>query len=776
MSDLEQGVTHSNANITTSDSFAAAPSVAGDSTAARARAAQAPVAKKVPTQRIFHGDTYVDNYEWLREKDNPELLALLEEENAWTAARTAELEPLIESIAGDIAARTQLTDTTVPTRQGEWWYYRRTWEGKNYPAEFRVPATVGVTRSSACEANSQEVEAAASSADLPRPTQAELAEGIAGEQLVWDGNTLSEGEEFFGTSGFLPAPNGDIGVLGVDFSGDEHFTLRIFDITSGMVLDDAVTGAGYGLAWSADSRAIFYAKVDESWRTYQVWLHTVGTHPNDDRLIFQEDDPQFDLWHEPSRDGTWVVLTSQSVTTTEVRLVSTAHPLAEPIVVAWRDPGLEYFVEPAGDHLLITHNANMEDFEVATGPIRTSQPNEWVSVLKPNTGERISEVEAFRDFFAVVMRSEGETSVRVARRSRAQVLTVSQQVTYREPHERQIWGDLTEVPRRRLATTTIYAPAWWESSEILISTESVLCPLEVASYTASNGELQQLKSVEVPGYNPDLYVEEGVQVRAADGTMLPLTLIHRADVMADGTNPGYIYGYGSYEVSNDPRFLPAFLSLLERGVVIGWTHVRGGGEMGRQWYLHGKFLEKKNTFTDFVDCARWMVDSGWVAQGRLAAEGRSAGGLLMGAVANMAPELFRAIHAGVPFVDSLTTILKPELPLTAGEWEEWGNPIEDAEVYAYMKSYSPTENVRCELYPAILATTSLNDIRVSYVEPTKWVQILREVTQNDPVARPILEKIEMVAGHGGKSGRYERFREQAFVYAWLLDQIAAASV
>ncbi|MCF2707239.1 S9 family peptidase [Arcanobacterium haemolyticum] len=709
-----------------------------------------PVAAKVPTRREFHGDVYVDNYEWLRDKSNPELIELLEAENAWTALRTADIEDLTQQVTNEIASRTKEDDTTVPQRDGNWWYYRRTWKGKQYPAEYRVPASG------------------------PRPSVAEVVAGLSDEQLVWDGNALAEGREFFSTSEFLPAPNGKIGVLGVDFLGDEHFTLRIFDIDSGVVVDDAVSGAGYGLAWSADSSSIFYAKVDESWRTYQVWLHEVGTNPASDRLIFQEDDPKFEIWHVPSRDGQWVVITSQSSTTTEVRLVSTGQPLSEPIVVCWRSHGLEYVVEPAGDHLLITHNANVADFEVATAPIRTSKSSEWVSILTPNEGERISGVEAFRDFFVVSMRSGGETSLRVARRSPAVAGTVDTQVTYREPHERHIWSQAVAIPTRPLSTTTAFPPSWWESTEFIFATESVLRPSTVYSYDVPSESVSELKVTEVPNYNPEDYVEEGVHVTAADGTHIPLAIIRRRDIQADGTHPGYIYGYGSYEVSNDPLFRTHLISMLERGVVIGWTHIRGGGELGRQWYLHGKMLEKKNTFTDFVDSATWMIESGWVAPERLCADGRSAGGMLMGVVANLAPERFRAIHAGVPFVDSLTTMLKPELPLTAGEWEEWGNPIEDPEVYSYMKSYSPTENVAPREYPAILATTSLNDIRVSYVEPTKWVQILRETTTNDPLNRPILEHIEMVAGHAGKSGRYARWRQQAFICSWLMRQIGAA--
>lgn len=703
----------------------------------------APVAKKIPTERQFHGDTYVDQYEWLRDKENPEVLAHLAAENDWTAERTAHLGNLTEQLVSEIAARTQQTDVSLPQRDGQWWYFRRTWEGKQFPALYRVPD------------------------HGYRPSFAEL-EGAA---LVWDGNALADGQEFFSTSGFVPSPDGTRGALGVDYSGDEHFTIRVFAIDSGEVIDDAVVGTGYGLAWTADSTGIVYTKVDAAWRQYQVWLHTIGTHTSMDTLLYQEDDDRFDVIVNPSRDGHWIVVWSASTNTREVHLVATAQPHAEPILVCARIPGLDYTVEPAEDHLLVVHNSNSPDFELAAAPIRTSTPKEWITLLEPEEGERITDVDAFRDFAAISLRSGGEPRIRVMRRIDRRTHHIPDTGIYREPHERTIWEESVPIPSEELATTELYPTPCWESPEVIYTTESLLTPPTQFSYTVDSGEVRAVKVQETPGYDRGRYALRGVSVTAADGTPLPLTIAYRSDIQPDGHNPGYIYGYGSYEVSNDPYFWPGFVSLLDRGVVIGWTHVRGGGEMGRSWYEDGRLLSKKNTFTDFIDCARWLITSGWVAPDRLAAEGRSAGGLLMGAVANMAPETFRAIHAGVPFVDALTTILNPDLPLTSGEWEEWGNPIESEEVYAYMKSYSPLENVRAVEYPAILATTSLNDIRVFYVEPTKWVQVLREKALNDPLARPIVEKIEMVAGHAGQSGRYNRWRQQAFIYAWLLDQI-----
>ncbi|MDD7385130.1 MAG: S9 family peptidase [Actinomycetaceae bacterium] len=729
-----------------------------------------PVAKKIPTIRQFHGDSYVDNYEWLRDLEDPDVMALLNAENDWTQRCTAAQQPLRDRLVDEFKAHTQETDVSVPIYHQGFWYYSRTWEGKQYAAVFRRADT----------GSRPHLE--------PLPYQEALAS--VKEMLVYDGNALAEGKDFFNTSDLLISPNGKTAALGVDFSGDEHFRLRIFDVESAVILDDAVDNLGYGLVFTADSSSVFYTQVNDAWRTYQVWLHTIGEPSDADTLIFQENDERFELELSGSRDGKWAVITSRSPETTEVRLASVHAPHEDPVVVAFRRQGLDYSVEPAGDHLLIVHNGTNEDFSIAAAPLNTSTPDEWVTICEAQPGERILDVDAYADFAVVSMRRDGEPTLAVMRRRAVadQQAVVHEEVHEErkadaepvagqgavadvEPREYRLWDEPMVIDTPHVADVRAIPGAEWKAQGFDFVVESTLTPKTTFSYDVASQHSMLLHTVPVPGYDPTAYIEEGVLVQAQDGAQIPMTLIRRSDVMPDGTNPGFIYGYGSYEVSNDPYFSPKLVSLLDRGVVIGWTHVRGGGERGRAWYEHGKGLEKKKTFTDFIACARWLHQSGWVGADRLAACGRSAGGLLMGAVANGAPEEFRAILAGVPFVDALTTILKPELPLTAGEWEEWGNPIESAEVYSYMKSYSPTENVQHALYPAILATTSLNDVRVSYVEPTKWVQILRSETKNDPVERPILEKVEMVAGHGGKFGRYDRWRQQSFEYAWVLWQL-----
>ena len=752
----------------------------------------APIAKKIPTTRTFHGDSYVDNYEWLRDKNSYDVLDLLEAENAWTAERTAHIYPLQEAIVDEIASRTRENDTTAPVRQGDWWYVTRTWEGKQYPATFRLPI------------NSSD------------PARRPVFDGS--EHLVWDGNSLGEGAEFFAISSFAPSPDGRLGALGVDFTGDEHFRLRIFDIETGAVIDDAVSGLGYGLAWTSDSNAVVYSRVDDSWRMWQIWLHRIGSPTWEDKLLFQEDDERFEAFHWASRDGRWIVVRSASTSTSEVLLYDVAHIDNPPIVVCPRRQGLDYSVEPADDLLLIVHNANVPDFEVAYASVGQSDPEEWTAIFTPEAGERVVAVDAFRDFAVISMRSGGQPQLRSMLRSTSSEPSTDQSnagvfnahdsaaadssdktarsgksdangsglaslaadpqssdegAGARAPRSLP-WTTPAIIPSEPLASIEVDENYEWEACEVVCSLQSLLTPPTQFGYAPVTGEKRLLKELEVPNYDRDAYTQEGVWVETDDGALVPMTVVHRADLKPDYTNPGYIYGYGSYEISMDPVFRPSFISILQRGVVVAFAHPRGGGEMGRAWYEEGRLLKKRNTFTDFIACARWLRTSGWVAEGRLAAEGRSAGGLLMGAVANLAPSEFRAIHAGVPFVDALTTILKPELPLTVGEWEEWGNPIESEEVYRYMQSYSPTENVGRREYPAILATTSLNDIRVLYVEPTKWVQILRDRATNDPIERPILEKIEMVAGHGGKSGRYDAWRERAFEIAWMLDQLGVS--
>jgi oligopeptidase B len=701
--------------------------------------APAPIAPRRPIARTHHGDTFEDPYEWLREKTNPEVIAHLEAENAYTAAHTGHLDALTEAVFGEIKARTKETDLSVPSYASHsggsaYWYYVRTVEGSEYPIYCRVRAT-------------------------DRRTPPDPEQDIVGEEVLLDGNLEAAGQEFFSIGAFNLSLNGRLLAYSVDVTGGERFTLMVKDLSTGELLPDQILDTAYGVAWAADSH-LFYTRADEAWRPYVVLRHRLGTSAEADVAVLSEDDERFWVGVDGSRDDRWVLFSVSSKLTSEVALLSTDEPEGEPRVVAPRRQGVEYDVEPAGDRLLIVHNDGAEDFELAEAPLDATSHTQWRAVLAHRTGLRILGVSAYAGHAVVSLRRDGLTGLHVLPRDSSGDLLPGADITFDEP----------------LYVVHAGGESEYDTPTIRLDYASMLTPASVYDYDLAGGELTLLKRTPVLDdptfgpYRPENYVQERGWATAADGTQVPLSIVRRADVALDGSAPALLYGYGSYEASMDPAFALSRLSLLDRGIIYAIAHVRGGGELGRSWYEHGKTLTKINTFTDFVACADYLIHHGYTAADRLAARGASAGGLLMGAVANLAPEKFAAIHAGVPFVDALTTILNPDLPLTVIEWEEWGDPLHDPEVYAYMKSYSPYENVAEVDYPAILATTSLNDTRVFYVEPVKWVASLRHIANNG-ASPAVLLKTEMVAGHGGVSGRYQSWRELAFEYAWIIDQI-----
>jgi oligopeptidase B len=700
----------------------------------------APSAEHRPHVREHHGDRVEDPFEWLRDKEDQAVIAHLEAENEYAEAVTAHLEPLRKAIFNEIKTRTQETDLSVPVRRGDWWYYGRTTEGKQYATHCRVAAGRG------------------------RP-ELEPGQDVEGEQVLLDGNVEAEGHEFFSLGGFEISPDGAQLAYAVDVAGDERFALKVKDLRSGEVIDEAVDNIGYGLAWSLDGQYLFYTRVDEAWRPHQVWCHRIGTSVDEDVKVFEETDERFWMGIGASRDDKQILIAVGSKTTSEALIIDAASPLDPPRVVAPRQDGVEYDVEPAGDCLLIVHNRNHKDFELAWAPLDSTSHEDWEPLLVPSEGERISRVEAFADHAVVGLRSNGLTAVRVLPR----VASGSATHGFGEP-----WDVPVDEP---VYTIRIGANPAWDAAEVQVVVESLVTPRSVYDVSVSTGEMTLLKRQPVlGGYDPADYVQRREWATAEDGTQIPISLVARRGIEPDGTAPGLLYGYGSYEHSIDPSFSVARLSMLDRGVVFAIGHIRGGGEMGRSWYEQGRLSHKKNTFSDFVACADHLVSSGWVAADRLGAEGRSAGGLLIGAAVNLAPSRFRVVHAGVPFVDALTTVLDPSLPLTVTEWEEWGDPLHDPAVYEYMRSYTPYENIQAVEYPAILSTTSLNDTRVYYVEPAKWIARLRETVKNDPSQRPIVLKTEMVAGHGGRSGRYNAWEEYAWELAFVLDQLGATEL
>ena len=696
-----------------------------------------PIAKQVPTERTHHGDTVIDPYAWLTDPKDPEVIAYLEAENGYTEALTSGLGELRSAVFDEIKARTQETDLSVPVRKGNWWRYSRTVEGQQYAIHCRRLVRDGEIM----------------------PPVPEDGKPLEGEEVLLDGNELAEGKAFFSLGAFSVSPDGKLLAYSTDFSGDERYTLRVKDLATGETLADEVPNTYYGCAWSLDGSAMFYVTVDDTWRPYRVWRHVVGTPTADDAVVFEESDEKFWLGVGTSRDEKWLMIHTSSKLTSEVWLLDAASPTGEFTVVAPRRHGVEYEVEVAGDRLLILHNdGGAENFELASAPLPSADdPAAWTPVIAHRADVRLLSVDAFESHLLLYYRRDGLTGLSVLPPSG---LGEERPITFPEP----------------LYTVGPGANPEYSQTRFRIGYNSMVTPSTVYDYDPATGELTVLKQQPVlpspsgAAFSPEEYEQYREWAVAGDGTRVPISIVCRKGTPRDGSAPCLLYGYGSYEHSVDPGFSITRLSLLDRGFVFAIAHVRGGGEMGRAWYDHGKMLEKKNTFSDFVACARHLASTGWTSAARLVARGGSAGGLLMGAVANLAPGAFKGIVAQVPFVDALTSILDPSLPLTVTEWEEWGDPLHDPGVYAYMKSYTPYENVEPARYPAIFALTSLNDTRVLYHEPAKWMARLRATASGGP----FLLKTEMEAGHGGRSGRYDAWQEEALVLAWIITTAAAA--
>ncbi|WP_322409450.1 S9 family peptidase [Microbacterium invictum] len=693
-----------------------------------------PVAARTTIVRSHHGDDVEDPYEWLRAKDDPAVIAHLEAENAYTAARTAHLSGLRDRVFEEIRSRTQETDLSVPSRQGHWWYYGRTVAGKQYGIQCRAPL--------------------ASADDWTPPVLAPDAE-VPGEQILLDSNVEAEGQEFFSLGSFDVSTDGTRMLFGVDVAGDERYTIRVRDLVTGEQLPDEIPDTFAGASFSPDGRFIVYTTVDDAWRPDTVWLHEIGTPVDGDVTLFHEPDERYWVGAGFTRSERYLVISLGSSITSEEWLVDAADLRSEPRVIWPRREGVEYDVSHAvvdgEDVLYILHNDGALDFELVR--VSAADPQgARLSVIPHRPGIRLLGLSTFRDWGVIGYRREGLARLGMLDYDASSV----SEIAFDEPLYSVGTGGNPE----------------WAPPLLRLSYGSFVTPGTVFDYEVATGELLLRKRQPVlGGYDPAAYGQARVWAAADDGTQVPVSLVWKRAFGDPGEapRPVHLYGYGSYEHSIEPGFSVPRLSELDRGVVFAVAHVRGGGEMGRQWYEDGKLLAKRNTFTDFVAVAEHLIRGGYTTAERLVAEGGSAGGLLMGAVANLAPESFAGILADVPFVDALTTILDPSLPLTVIEWDEWGDPLHDADVYAYMKSYTPYENVREGVrYPRILAVTSLNDTRVLYVEPAKWVARLREVGAD------ALLKCEMVAGHGGVSGRYNAWRERAFELAWLLDVLGVA--
>ena len=714
---------------------------------------QAPRAPRRPTTLTQHGDVRVDPYYWLRERDDEGVLAHLRAENDYQREQMAPLTDLEETLYQEIKSRIEETDISVPVRRGAWWYFERTREGLSYAIHCRVPA-VGTD---------------------PTPPPVEPNSTREGEQVLLDENAESDGHDFFSLGIFDVSLDDRWVALGTDLDGAERFTVTVRPLAGQAPVDDLLEDVYYGFTWANDSRHFFYTRVDDAMRPWQVWRHELGTSVDADALVYQEDDEKYSLGVGRSRDDAVIVVASGSSMTTELHYLPADDPTAALAVVEPRRLGVEYSLEHYSDArgdgwwLMIT-NEGATDFRLLA---RRVTGGDWKQILAERRGERLDGVDAFAGFLAISERHDASTALRLVD------LLDGDDPFGDDLFERSRLVDAGERP----ATMGLSTNLDFVTTHLRIAMTSMVTPPLVADVVVATGEWIVRKRRTVHNYDASLYATGRLWVSASDGERIPVSVVARRDLVAIdddgelspiGPTPMLLGGYGSYEISTEPVFSAARLSLLDRGIVVALAHVRGGGEMGRTWYEMGRLAQKPTTFSDFVAVARGLVARGWTTPEHLAARGGSAGGLLMGAVINLAPDLFRCVVAEVPFVDVVTTMSDPSLPLTAAEWEEWGDPITSATAYRTMKSYSPYDNVSStnadgspRRYPDLYVEGGLNDSRVGFWEPAKWVQALREANPENVVYL----RTDLGVGHAGPSGRYDAWRDEARVLSFVVSEI-----
>jgi len=675
-----------------------------------------PVAKKVPRVTVVHGDTLKDDYYWLREKTNPEVISYLEAENAYTAAVMKPTEALQQSLYQEMLARIQQTDLSVPYHYGGYLYYSRTEEGKQYSIQCRKKG----------------------SQDAP-------------EEVVLDLNELAKGHKFMALEAYDVSDDGHMLAFSLDTTGFRQYLLQVKDLTTGKLYPEVIQKTG-SVAWAADNKTIFYTVEDQAKRQYRVYRHALGTAPEKDALIYEEKDEKFDVSVDRSRSHAVLFITSASHTTSEVRWLPADQPNAEWKLIAPREAEHEYYADHHGDRFWIRTNKSAKNFRLVSAPMSNPAPANWKEEIAHRDDVMLEGVECFADHYVVRERESGLVHFRILSFTGAE----TQSISFPEPVYTAFPGANAEYQTRAYRYTY----------------NSFITPQSVFDYDLDKKESTLLKRQPVlGGFDGSRYRSERLWATARDGTKIPISIVYRKDIQRDGRAPMLLYGYGSYGLPQSAGFSSNRLSLLDRGVVYAVAHIRGGGEMGRAWHDHGKMMEKMNTFTDFIDVAQHLVDDKWTSKDRLVIQGGSAGGLLMGAVTNMRPDLFKAVLCIVPFVDVMNTMLDESLPLTVTEYEEWGNPHEKA-AFAYMRQYSPYDNVAAKSYPTILVRTSLNDSQVMYWEPAKYVARLRAVKTDH---NPLIFRINMGAGHGGSSGRYDALHDAAFDYAFILGQFGIRS-
>ena len=671
-----------------------------------------PIAARIPFSETLHGEVRDDPYRWMRERDDPRVTAYLEAENAYTAGMMRHTEPLQDALYTEMLARIKEDDSTVPQHHGPYFYYSRTEQGKAYPIYCRR----------------------AGREDAP-------------EEIFFDQNAEAAGHEFYQLGGLEVSPDHRLLAILEDVNGYEDFTLRIRDLASGEWLPDRIEKLGFGLAWASDNFTVFYLTTDAAKRSDRVWRHTLGAAPAADVPVFHEPGVAYNVGVHRARSGGFIVISSTSFTDTEMRLVPAAAPASAPVLVRPRADHVEYDVEPGDGWLYVCTNLEAPNFKVMRAPL--DAPGAWQEWLPHRPEAFVEGVHVFRRFVVVQERQRGLRSLRITELAGGTSRSV-------------------EFPEAAYGVDVGANPEF-DTPTLRFTYSSLVTPNSVFDYDlAAHTRVLRKKDEVLGGYDESQYAVERTYATARDGTQVPVSMVYRRSFVRDGQRPLLLYAYGSYGYTMEPTFSSTRFSLVDRGVTYAIAHVRGGQEMGRAWYDDGKMMKKMNTFTDFIDVADFLVKEGYTSAGRLAANGGSAGGLLMGVIANLRPDLFHAIVADVPFVDVINTMLDASIPLTAQEWLQWGNP-QEAGAYACMRAYSPYDNVSAQAYPALLVTSGVNDSRVAFWEPAKWVAKLRATRTDD---RPLLLKMNMGAGHGGASGRYERLKETAFRYAFILDQVA----
>ena len=673
---------------------------------------QPPVAKRIPKSINYHSDCLTDDYFWLREKSDPAVAAYLEAENAYADAMLADTAQRQEALYAEILSHIKQTDENVPYRKGDYLYYGRTEEGKQYGIYCRKRAE---------------------------------PEGV--EEITLDLNEMAKNEKFMSIGAYQVSDDGRYLAYSTDVTGFRQYTLHVKDLTTGEILPDRVEKS-ISVAWAADNRTLFYTVEDPTKRPYRLYRHTLGEPVSSDALLFEEADERFGISVDRSRSHDYLFLTSASHTTSEVRFLPAAEPEGEWSLVEPRSHEHEYYLDHRGDRFYIRTNDKGRNFRLVTAPVRTPGVAHWKETVKHRDDVMLEGHELFAGHLVLVERAKGLPRFRVVNLRTRKIDTIA----FPEP-------TYSASPDHN---------AVWDTTLFRYSYQSLVTPRSTFDNDMENGDSKLLKQTEVPGgFDRDDYRSERFFATAPDGAKVPISLVYRAGTRRDGKSPVFLRAYGSYGFPYPVAFAAANLPLLDRGVVLAFAHIRGGGEMGKAWHDSGRMQHKRNTFTDFIAAAEHLIARKYAAKDKVVISGGSAGGLLMGAVANLRPDLFRAIISYVPFVDVINTMMDATLPLTIGEYEEWGNPNKLDE-YTYMKTYCPYTNLNAKAYPAMLIRTSFNDSQVMYWEPAKYTAKLRTLKTDH---QPLLFKTNMAAGHGGASGRYDAFRDTAFDYAFLLEQV-----